>query len=44
MNIICKFFTGIDQILMDSSTSYSKKTSKKIYVIQKVELIVDWPD
>ena len=44
MNIICKFFTVIDQILVDSPELLFQTITKKIYVIQKVELIVNWPD
>jgi len=43
MNIICNFFRGIDQIFNVRVTPNSKKT-KKIYVVQKIKLIVNWPD
>ena len=43
MNIICKFFTGMDQIFIENLMGFEKIT-KKIYVVPKIELIVNWPD
>jgi len=44
MNIICKFFTGMDQIVVGNSNHHSKKNRQKNLCYSKIELIVNWPD